>query len=85
MSAITYYVALPFKRDEDGELVADIPRECPSPLNAIQTARRLASDSIGSIAFSRSGDPATGEFTDAVVLHTFGETLSLEDLVDAYG
>jgi hypothetical protein len=85
MSAITYYVALPFKRGEDGELVADIPRECPSPLNAIQTARRLASDSIGAIAFARSGDPETGEFTDAVVLQAFGETLSLDELVDAHG
>ena len=83
MSTITYYVALPFKHDEDGGIVADIPRECPSPLNAIQTARRLASNSIGAIAFSRSGDPATGEFSDAVVLQTFGEVLSLEELIDA--
>ncbi len=83
MSAITYYVALPFKRGEDGDIVADIPRECPSPLSAIQVARRLASDGIGAIAFSRSGNPATGEFSDAVVLQTFGEVLSLEALIDA--
>lgn len=83
MSAVTYYVALPFKRDEDGEILADIPRECPSPLSAIQVARRLASNGVGAIAFSRSGDPATGEFSDAVVLQAFGETLSLDELIDA--
>ncbi len=85
MSAIIYYVALPFKRDEVGEIVADIPRECPSPLGAIQAARRLASNGIGAIAFSRSGDPATGEFSDAVVLQAFGEVLSLDEVVDTYG
>lgn len=83
MNAVTYYVALPFKRDEDGEIVADIPRECQSPFGAIQVARRLAANGIGAIAFSRSGDPATGEFSDAVVLQTFGEVLSLEELIDA--
>ncbi len=85
MSAITYYVALPFARSEDGDVVAGIPHECSSPLNAIQAARRLASNGAGAVAFSRSGDPATGEFTDAVVLQSFGQTLSLDELVDAYG
>jgi hypothetical protein len=83
MSAITYYVALPFTRSEDGDMVAGIPHEYSSPLNAIHAARRLASDGAGAIAFSRSGDPQTGEFTDAVVLQVFGEILSLDDLVDA--
>jgi hypothetical protein len=27
----------------------------------------------GAIAFSRTGDPATGEFEDAVILKTVGE------------
>jgi hypothetical protein len=27
----------------------------------------------GAVAFSRTGDPAVGEFTDAVVLKVFGE------------
>ena len=83
MSAITYYVALPFTRSEDGDMHAGIPHEHSSPLNAIHAARRFASDGAGAIAFSRSGDPETGEYTDAVVLQTFGEILSLDDLVDA--
>jgi hypothetical protein len=28
---------------------------------------------VGAVAFSRSGDPAMGEFGDAIVLEKFGE------------
>lgn len=28
---------------------------------------------LGAVAFSRSGDPATGEFGDATVIRKFGE------------
>jgi hypothetical protein len=85
MASITYYVALPFSRGEDGDIVAGTARECSSPTNAIHTARRFAAGGAGAIAFSRTGDPATGEFSDAIVLQSFGETLSLEELVDAHG
>lgn len=37
----------------------------------------------GAVAFSRAGDPSTGEFSEAVVIARFGETISLDDLVDA--
>jgi hypothetical protein len=30
-------------------------------------------DNCGAIAFSRTGDPATGDFDDAVVIKAFGE------------
>ena len=30
-------------------------------------------DNIGAVAFSRSGDPLLGEFSDAHLLHKFGE------------
>lgn len=33
---------------------------------------------VGAVAFSRSGDPATGEFGDATVIRKFGDVL--EDL-----
>jgi hypothetical protein len=35
--------------------------------------RALAVGHAGALAFSRTGDPATGEFQDAVVLAQFGE------------
>ena len=28
---------------------------------------------VGALAFSRSGDPSTGEFTDATVIRKFGD------------
>jgi hypothetical protein len=33
----------------------------------------MASSKAGAIAFSRTGDPSTGEFADAVILAGFGE------------
>jgi hypothetical protein len=42
---------------------------------AIMRAERLArtEGNIGAVAFSRTGDPGSGEFADAVLLKTFGE------------
>ena len=85
MASITYYVALPFSRAEDGDIVAGAACECSSSMGAIHAARRFATEAIGAVAFSRTGDPATGEFSDAVVLQAFGETLSLDEFVDAHG
>jgi hypothetical protein len=73
MSAITYYVVVPFIRDEDGNLYADEAIECPSSTAAAARARALAASKAGAIAFSRSGDPNTGEFTDAIVIARIGE------------
>jgi len=84
MASITYYVALPFSRSDDGDIVAGAAHECSSPSGAIHAAKRFATNGIGAIAFSRTGDPATGEFSDAIVLQSFGETLSLDQLVDAH-
>jgi len=73
MSAITYYVAMSFERDEDGELAAEPALEMPSSVAAISRARSLSSKKAGAIAFSRTGDPMLGEFADAVVLFKAGE------------
>jgi hypothetical protein len=35
--------------------------------------RPRALEHAGALAFSRTGDPATGEFQDAVILARFGE------------
>ena len=44
-----------------------------SPIVAERRARALALEHTGALAFSRTGDPATGEFQDAVILARFGE------------
>jgi hypothetical protein len=76
MAAVTYYVALAFKRSEDGgEIVACDPREAHSSEQAIRLAASLAVEQghCGAIAFSRTGDPSLGDFEDAVILKTVGE------------
>jgi hypothetical protein len=77
MTPMTYYVALGFKRSEEegGEIVACDPKEARSAEQAIRMADSLTGKDghCGAIAFSRSGDPALGDFEDAVILKTVGE------------
>ena len=70
---ITYYVIVLFDRDDEGDLKPGDGREVPSSHAAIQGARSTVTGHAGSVAFSRTGDPATGEFEDAVILAQFGE------------
>jgi hypothetical protein len=72
--AITYFVALPFDRNEEGELVAGEAREAQSDMAARRIASALAGGKAGAVAFSRTGDPSTGEFDYAVILARYGET-----------
>jgi hypothetical protein len=76
MGSTTYYVALAFKRsDDNGDIVACDPKEARSADQAIRMAGSLAKEDghCGAIAFSRTGDPALGDFEDAVILKTIGE------------
>jgi hypothetical protein len=73
MPAVTYYVALPYIRTEDGDFLAGDPKEMQSADAARQEAARMALGTAGAVAFSRTGDPSTGEFDEANVLATFGE------------
>lgn len=70
---IEYHVVLPFIRDDD-ELVAEPPIERPSAAAAIAKAKELARSKAGVIAFTRRGEPATGEFQPADILCRLGET-----------
>jgi hypothetical protein len=74
MPGITYFVALPFDF-VDGSVVVGEPIECPSPVAAIGRAQGLWKilGHTGAVAFSRTGDPATGDFSDATVLRKFGD------------
>jgi hypothetical protein len=70
---VTYYVIVPFDRNEDGDLVAATAQEVTSALVAERGARALPMNHAGAVAFSRTGDTSTGEFQDAVILAQFGE------------
>jgi hypothetical protein len=75
MAAVTYHVVLAFLRSEDGDIVATEPKEARSTDQAIRMAKSLAATEphCGAIAFSRTGDPAVGDFEDAVILKAIGE------------
>jgi hypothetical protein len=74
MSDVTYYVAMPFLIDADGSPVAGTAEECQTSAAALRRAEILARGAghVGAVAFSRSGDPLTGEFGDAKLLRKFG-------------
>jgi hypothetical protein len=74
MSEVTYYVALPFVVADDGVARGD-PVECFNPNAAVMRAEALSRKEeghVGAVAFSRTGDPAIGEFGDAKVIRKFG-------------
>ncbi len=74
-SLVTYYVAMPFRCHEDGQIAADKRQECRDSFKARSIAEAMAADpnNCGAIAFSRTGDPAIGEFEDAMVIARLGE------------
>jgi hypothetical protein len=74
MSEVTYYVALPFVLSDAGTAPAEAI-ECFNPNAAVMKADSLSRKEgyVGAVAFSRSGDPATGDFGDAKVIRKFGD------------
>ena len=72
MPQVTYCVVQAFERTEKGLLRPLEPRQASSSSSAVSEARRLAGKG-GAIAFSRTGDPDTGEFSDALILWQGGD------------
>ena len=44
-----------------------------TPNAAAMRAEALSRKDVGAVAFSRTGDPATGDFSDAKVIRKFGD------------
>jgi hypothetical protein len=74
MAEVTYYVALPFVASDDN-MAAGEPTECFNPIAVVMRAEVLSRKEghVGAVAFSRTGDPATGDFSDAKVIRKFGD------------
>jgi hypothetical protein len=73
MARVTYYVALPFFPGEDGDPVPGEAKEFQGSEPARRAAQRFAAEAgHGGIAFARTGDPATGDFDEAVVIARYG-------------
>ncbi len=69
---LTYFVVQSFERGKRGGLVADQPVEAQGLEHAKRMAARLAQEKAGVVAFSRTGDPATGDYGEAVIVATYG-------------
>jgi hypothetical protein len=71
---VTYYVALPFLRTEDGVAPGEA-QEMPNQGAAIRRAESMSRSpaNAGALAFKRSGDPNIGNFADATILKSLGE------------
>lgn len=74
MAEVTYYVALPFVA-RDHRIAAGEPTECFNPTAVVMRAEALSRKEghVGAVAFSRTGDPATGDFSDAKIIKKFGD------------
>ncbi len=72
MSFVTYHVVVPFDWDGEGVLVPGEAKEAPSADAARRRAQALVGNHAGAVAFSRTGDPGTGEFQDAELIAEFG-------------
>jgi hypothetical protein len=74
LMAVTYYVALPFIRTEDGTAPGEA-QERQSEGAAVRRAEGMSRDPAHAraVVFKRTGDPNVGEFSDAVVLKKFGD------------
>lgn len=79
---VTYFVVMGFNLGKGGVLVADEPQEIHGGQGrCVSAAKRLAASRSGVIAFSRTGDPAMGDWEDAVILFQTG--VVPEDLFEA--
>jgi hypothetical protein len=74
MAKVTYYVVLPFIRNDDGDLIAGEPMEAPNASSAKSRAAAAIGKYHGAIVFARSGDPQLGDFDDAMILARYGDT-----------
>jgi len=74
MAEETYFVALPFIATDEGVAPGE-PVECFNANAAVMRAEALSRKQghVGAVAFSRTGDPTTGVFSDAEVIRKFGD------------
>ena len=72
MANVTYYVVIPFNRDDEGNLIPGEPKEAPNGDRAKRLAQAMSEKHAGAIAFSRTGDPDQGDFEEGQVIAVYG-------------
>lgn len=72
MASVTYYVVQAFDEDGEGNLIARQAQQAPSAAVAERMAVGMSSDVAGVIAFSRTGNPEEGEYSEPTVIYQAG-------------
>jgi hypothetical protein len=74
MPEVTYYVALPFVASDNG-IAAGKPYECFNSTAVVRRAKALSrrAGHVGAVAFCRTLNPKTGDFSEATVIKRFGD------------
>ena len=67
MQRVTYYVVLPFYWTDEG-IQEGRPFEVLSASIAKRYANMIDDIMVGVVVFSRTGDPTTGEWDDAIII-----------------
>lgn len=80
---VTYFVVQAYQAGKNGYLVPDEAKELPTERQAETAARLLAAVRPAVVAFSRSGDPATGDWQDAHIIYQAGNLP--DELCEAVG
>ena len=73
---VTYFVVQPFQTGKRGALLADPAVQATSEEHASRMAERMSRHKAGVVAFSRTGDPVTGEYEDAQIIAVYGSVPS---------
>jgi len=71
---LTYYVVQTYRavKGARGKISADEPMPARDEAHAMRLVERYRDSRAGVVAFRRTGDPATGEWDDAVILARYG-------------
>lgn len=70
---VTYFVVQSFQKGRKGMLIADEPKQARDAIHCLALAEKASAKAASVIAFSRHGDPTTGEWADAEVMAQYGE------------
>lgn len=76
-SQVIHYVVQAFRKGKRGKIEAEEPKIARDENNCKVMAERLSYSRHSVIAFSRTGDPDTGDFDDPVILAKFGDVPDL--------
>lgn len=70
---MTHFVVQAYRKGKRGKLEADEPKIARDLNHCKVLAERTSYSRVAVIAFSRTGDPDTGDFDDPVILAKYGE------------